>query len=345
VHEPPALPTGRVSTAVQRQYRLDVTDLTFLPLGLDVQAWAYRVATADGRAYFLKLRRGGVIATALRVPRALADRAASHVVAPLPTVSGELWVDLDPYTLALYPYIDGATGMARGLSERHWVAFGAALRQVHAAALPLDVAADVPRESFTLAQLFQRLRQSPWAAVIAELEALATAASAAEPSLRELAAWWRAQRPVVLALADRFTALGERLRRRGPELVLCHADIHPNNLLIDRDGDLWLVDWDEVLYAPKECDLMMGIGGLGHYAAGPTEAAWFLDGYGRTDVDSDALAFYRHARALGDFGAEVEQIILPTTGAAARRDLVQRLQNLFAPGRIVSLAQASDAPH
>src|SRR5579875_2939090 len=78
VHEPPALPTGRVSTAVQRQYRLDVTDLTFLPLGLDVQAWAYRVATADGRAYFLKLRRGGVIATALRVPRALADRAASH---------------------------------------------------------------------------------------------------------------------------------------------------------------------------------------------------------------------------------------------------------------------------
>ncbi len=75
--------------------------------------------------------------------------------------------------------------------------------------------------------------------------------------------------------------------------------MHPNNVLIDTDDQLWIVDWDEVLLAPKECDLMMGVGGLGSYPAGPREAAWFLQGYGSTAIDPVALAYYRRARPCG----------------------------------------------
>ncbi len=339
--EPPDLALGQITAAVQQYYGLVLAMLTRLWLGLDFAAWTYRATSEDGAAYFLKLRRG-VIATALRVPRALADQGATHVVAPLPTQTGRLWADLDPFTLTIYPFIDGATGMAYGMEQRHWLAFGAALRQVHDAQLPAELAQSVPREAFTLAFLFQRLRQAPWPDVVAALEALGAAPAAESPAVRELAAWWQAHRETVLGLAGRFVALGERLRGAPPPLVLCHADIHPNNLLIDRDDRLWLVDWDEVLFAPKECDLMMGVGGLGNYTAGPREAAWFLQGYGGADVDPAALAFYRHARALGDIGYTVEQILQPEAGEAERSDALRRLRLLFAPGYIVSLVQQSE---
>ena len=40
-------------------------------------------------------------------------------------------------------------------------------------------------------------------------------------------------------------ARGERSRR-----VVCHADLHANNVLVLADGGLAIVDWDEVMLAP-----------------------------------------------------------------------------------------------
>jgi spectinomycin phosphotransferase len=338
----PVLPADRIIATLQRQYGLPVTALTALALGRDVAAWTYRASTAAGATYFLKLRHGVVPAAALRVPRFLADHGATQVVAPLPTRAGQLGVAVDGVTLTLYPFIDGSTGLTHGLRERHWGAFGAALHQVHATVLPPALAQSVPREDFTLTQLFQRLRQAPWPTVERALEAPGAGAAELSPERRALATWWQAQRPVVQALVARFTALGEQLRRSNPPLVLCHADIHPNNLLIDQRDHVWLVDWDEVLYAPGECDLLMGVGGLGSYPAGPREAGWFLRGYGSPAVDPVALAYHRHARALGDIGFTVEQILHHAADEAAARAALQRLQQLFAPGHIVALAQQAD---
>ena len=47
-------------------------------------------------------------------------------------------------------------------------------------------------------------------------------------------------------------------------LVLCHADLHAWNVLLDTDRQLWLVDWDETILAPKERDLMFVVGGIGN---------------------------------------------------------------------------------
>ncbi len=340
--EPPDLPADQIIAAVRRHYGLPLVTLTFLPLGQDVQAWAYRATTAEGRTLFLKLRRGAVNPTALRVPRALADHGATHVVAPLPTRAQRLWGDVAGFTFMLFPFIDGATGMAHGMEKRHWIAFGAALKEIHAMPLAPDPVRDVSRDAFTLTQLFQRLRQAPWTEVVTALESHSARQAFADPGARELAAWWQDKRVEIQALVDRFVALGEDLRAMLPPLVLCHADVHPNNVLIDTDDHLWIVDWDEVLYAPKECDLMMGVGGLGNYPAGPGETAWFLHGYGSTAIDPVALAYYRHARALGDIGANAEEVLRPTASAAARRTAMQRLRLLFAPGYIVSLARQGE---
>jgi len=339
--ERPDLSDDRIVAAIRQHFGLQTT-LTFLPLGLDVLAWRYRAATADA-AYFLKLRRGVVNEAALRVPRYLADGGVTHVVAPLATRAGRLWGDVDGFTLTLYPFITGATGMAHGLEERHWVAYGAALREIHDTPLTPDLARTVTREAFTIAQLFRRLRQAQWADVVAALEAHVASQTSPDDGDRELAAFWREKRGQIEGLVDRFEALGRQLRAARPSLVLCHSDVHPNNVVIDTEDHLWIVDWDDTLIAPRECDLMMGVGGLGNYPAGPRETAWFLRGYGSTVIDPVALAYYRHARALGDIGTLIEQaVLLPGADEATRHSIVTRLRKLFEPGYIVSLADEVD---
>jgi len=129
------------------------------------------------------------------------------------------------------------------------------------------------------------------------------------------------------------------LRAKRPPLVLCHADVHPNSVLVDTADQFWPVDWDDTRLDPKECDLMMGVGGLGSYPAGPREESWFLRGYGSTFLDPVALAYYRHVRAVGDIGAYGELVLLmPAVGEATRRYALQWMMKLFEPGYIVALA-------
>jgi spectinomycin phosphotransferase len=334
VLEPPDLPPEQISAAARRHYGLALTKLTFLPLGQDVRAWAFRAATAEA-TYFLKLRLGTVNEAALRVPRFLADAGARHIVAPLPSVDRRLWVELAGFTLALYPFIDGSTGMARGLEERHWVAYGSALRAMHDTAPASHLAAVVRRETFGNG-LSEAVR-----ALGAQIETRTWT----DPVERDLAAFWGRQRGEVEGLLERFERLGQRLRAEPPPLVLCHADVHPNNVLIDSEDRLWIVDWDDVQLAPKECDLMMGVGGLGNYPAGPREAGWFLSGYGSRAIDPAALAYYRHVRALGDIWANGEQVLLlGEASEATKRNGLERMERLFAPGFMVWLTKDGCPP-
>ena len=63
------------------------------------------------------------------------------------------------------------------------------------------------------------------------------------------------QPPTLAAMEGQFHSessadaegLGRPLAQRAPALVLCHADVHTGNVLLDAGGQLWIVDWDETL--------------------------------------------------------------------------------------------------
>jgi spectinomycin phosphotransferase len=333
--EPPDLSDDVIQAAVYAGYGFHLATLAFLPVGRDSAAWVYRALAADGAAYFLKVRAGVPNPAGLIVPRYLRDHNVTQVVAPIPTREGALWVAVDGYALILYPFIDGTTGVDRGMEERHWVAYGAVLRQIHAAALPPDLAGRVRRDVFTPAG----------ADLVMRLEGQIATRTFADLHERELAAFWDTRRAEIRRLVERAEALGRRLRASTPPRVLCHADIHTWNVLIDAGDRLWIVDWDETLFAPRECDLMFVVGGLGGNLVGPREEAWFRAGYGRADIDPLALAYYRHARAVADIAAFGERVFLaPDAGEATKRDSVRGLKSLFAPGNIIALALKPDRP-
>ncbi len=336
MREPPAnLSTEALVAALRDQYGLAATELTFLPLGHDSSAWVYRVELEDGRRFFLKARLGVTNQASLLVPRYLHDHGVTRVVAPIPARSGALWAAAGDYALILYPFIEGATGMERGMAPQQWVDYGAALRQIHATPVAPELARQMRRETFT----------PDGAATVRRLDAAMGAQRHDDPAAQALAAIWAERRPQILALLERADELGRRLQQARPPLVLCHADIHTNNLLLDPEQQVWIVDWDETMLAPKERDLMFAIGGISAKLVGPREEALFLQGYGPAEIDPLALAYYRYAWALGDIGDFGAQVMFrPDLGQLTKQEALRFFAGLFEPGEIVSIAFGSVYP-
>ncbi len=100
---------------------------------------------------------------------------------------------------------------------------------------------------------------------------------------------------------------------------MCHADIHGWNLLIDKEGALFVVDWDTVIFAPKERDLMFVGAGIGDSGRTPLEEeALFYQGYGHTNINQAGIAYYRYERVIEDIGVYCEQIFLSDEGEGDR---------------------------
>jgi len=333
--EPSDVTRETILTALSAHFGLAATALEFTPRGEDSSAWAYRAETSDGRAYLLKLRRGPLNQAGLAIPHYLQEHGMRHVVAPLPTTAGALWATVDEFALMVYPFVTGHSAHEAGMTEAQWVEYGAAVRQIHVAAPPAELLEAVRRETF-----FPRSTQ-----LIHDLDAHIGARSFSDALEQALVAVWRARRAQIHRLVDRSETLGLRLRATPLPAVLCHGDIHTANLLLEAQGEMWIVDWDEAMLAPKERDLMFAVGGIGKDWVTPKQTTLFLRGYGRTMVDPLALAYYRYDWAVQDVAAYAERVLLhPEMGTESKRSALRYFMVQFDPGGMVDIAESSRLP-
>src|SRR5215470_7300327 len=93
MREKPELGDGEIIDCLRDNYAIQVTGIDFLPLGNDSSAWVYKVNTACGMPYFLKIRRGLLEfdESSLTVPRFLKESGIEQLVAPIFSRTGKLW--------------------------------------------------------------------------------------------------------------------------------------------------------------------------------------------------------------------------------------------------------------
>jgi spectinomycin phosphotransferase len=323
MRERPPLPDDTLVAALAAGWGVAAASVEFLPVGDDAGAWSFRVVAGDGTRRFLKVRGGRVDPAAVLVPVFLRDHGLEPVVAAVPAAGGDPWRPLDGFTLLVYPWVDGVPAMELGLTDRQWVALGRFVAALHRTALPAPLAATVTRESFV-----------PWGArPVRALDGRIDQGRPGDPLHRELAGVWRAHRDEIAVAVDRAERLGRVVAAARPELVLCHADLHLANLLVDEDGRLAVVDWDGLQLAPRERDLL--------FVAGH-ERARFLEGYGHVALDRPTVAYYRWewvVQEVADYGGRVVDDRL---GEATRGHALEELRRLFAPGDVVEAARRSD---
>lgn len=332
MREPPDLPEATILDCLRTEYGLGRAALTFLPLGEDSSAWAYRVEPAGGEPLFLKLRRGPLNLPGLLAPFFLRGLGVGAAVAPLPNRAGAIWTPLAEYAAILYPFVTGRRGADGGLSDEQWVALGQLARRMHEAAIPDDLLALLCRERFT----------PDYLDLLRAVARRVTDDDLPDDLARELGAAWRGHAAAIETLVARATVLGGRLRAAELPHVLCHADLHTWNVLAGYDGRLWVVDWDEVTFAPRERDLMFVVGGISAALVSPRAEALFFTGYGPAAVDGLALTYYRCAWAVQDIGEFAARVVLhPELGQPTRRAALEAWGTLFQPGEIVSIALGS----
>jgi spectinomycin phosphotransferase len=284
-------------------FGLEVGEAEEVHAGADVAAEVWRAGS-----YAVKWSGGGTEAG----PRVMAYLTGVRgVPAPVRTRSGELWSEREGRRLSVVPWIAGERAAETGLTLAQWTSYGGLLAEVHRIEAPADLRAVLPAINPINARM---------PALVRSVEArLATPKDAIE---EELAAVWKAN-------SDTIATIVEQTARRdlGGASVICHADPHLGNVLVTAD-QLWLIDWDDVVLAPREQDLLFFLGGMG--SLGPTTKAQeeaFFTGYGPIDLDPTRLTYYRCARALEDIALWADQ----TIDGPDRGDCLRILEGVLSP--------------
>jgi ABC-type sugar transport system substrate-binding protein len=145
----PDLQPEKIVARVQDEYGLRISQVTFLPVGADVNTIVYRIITDDGTPYFFKFRKGVFDETSVALTKFLSDQGVAQIIPPLVTKTGQLWGNLDAFKTILYPFIEGRNGYEVSLSDRHWDDLGTALKKVHKAEVPPTLFRRIRRETYS----------------------------------------------------------------------------------------------------------------------------------------------------------------------------------------------------
>ncbi len=312
-------------------FPIQAKQVELLPIGADANSTVYKVEAQNRELLFLKLRRGVFNRPSVTVPAYLSELGVAQLIPPVKTKTGQLWADGATYKMLLSVYVDGKNGYETDLAPSHWAEFGRALKKIHDAKLPIELLENVKRESYSA---------EGRDAVLSFLD-LAQNRSFEDPISQEVAAVFIDKRAEIEKLVRRASELATKLQSQELERVACHADLHAGNLLIaEKDQALYLIDWDEIILAPKERDLMF-IGGslLASDIGWQAEEQAFYGAYGDAEIDAAALAYYRYERIIQDIFAYGKELLLSAEGTPEeRRQSLMYLKSNFEPQSTIAAA-------
>jgi len=285
---------------VRAEFGLPLVGARPVGSGADARANLVRAVAADGRRYAVKT------STAPQSGLAVADHLAASgvpgVPSPVRALDGSLTTARAGVRLSVVPWVGDRRALDDGLTTSQWCDLGRVLRAVHDVDPVAAGLGDLPRAGHDASAFVAAARAVP-----SHLEA----AGDDDPLIRGWADLWDRHAERVLAVADLAERTGSADGWDAAPLVVCHADCHHGNVVLGDDGATWLIDWDDAVLAPVECDLMFAVGGI---LATPTaaEQAAFAEGYGTPlaeVLDPRRLGFFQASRALDDLTSFAEDVL------------------------------------
>ncbi|MEU1244683.1 phosphotransferase [Micromonospora parva] len=325
----------QVAEQVRTGFGLRLSTMERVTSGADQHARLWLAQAADGCRYAVKLSGGGTPA-GLDVTAYLAGQGVPGIAAPLRSVGGRLSIDHDGRRLSVVPWVSDQRALDGPMTDAHWRAYGEVLAAVHAVPVTEELSRLLPTGGAAYPSIVTATR------AVAERLRDPDPGDLADPLVADLVVVWS-------AVADRLRFLIREVERRAAEQrdrpgshVVCHGDPHLGNLLLGADGQVWLIDWDDAVLAPPECDLMFVLGGVLAFAPiTPDQQRAVLAGYGTTEVDRARLAWFLAVRALDDLSDWTRQALDLDAEAADRSRAARIVRGLVSPVGLVSLADTA----
>jgi spectinomycin phosphotransferase len=322
----PNVDDADIISAVSASFTLDLRTLDLLPLGEG--AWVFEGEDSAKRTWFIKLARDSH-AVVGRVAAYLHDEldlnfVAAPIAAKLPEPPR-----VKDYYLTVYPFLEGEV-LGPNDSSRFKAEIGSDLRRLHEAQLTDQLRSLLPTES---CQKFQDSAR--------EFVERARLYGAGDPLMPSLARVMQHQARAIDDVLKNGRLVSEYCRARASkyELVVCHADIHPYNIMSTPHG-LMMVDWDGIMLAPRERDLMF-------YADDMRSASDLHQAYGPAyHLDEQLITYYAYEWVLQEFTDYLGRLFDTSLGADARRHALDEFERLFGEGEELGgvVKDALDSP-
>jgi len=305
--------------AVQQSYSFEIVDFEYL-----LQGWGgdcFVTTTRDGTPYFLKLhdqeKNAVFVASSRPFYLPLMDQLhrkgiLPDIPHPVHTRRGDLSLRIGPCELVVTNFIAGDL-----------VGFGEIADPI--LAVLADRVGILHNSSAELAfehpfiEGFGIVFESYLLKMMGELE---NVAPPDRPGQKLLFEAMRAHKDEILAHLSRLKGLQGYAKQVDKPMVICHTDLHGGNLMIDGQGTLYILDWENAMIAPPEHDM--------YFFAGE-ESFWRLfwpiyrRRYPQVDLDSKVLAFYFYRRGLEDIADYVYRIMLGDGSPERDRSDVEEL--------------------
>lgn len=239
----PNIDKSNLIKLLEDNFDFRVGTITFNPKG--EASWSYFVEI-DDKKYFLKLSKSEDfnLAPFEFTSRLFDECDIKSIVHPIKTNSNEVYLSFGDYKLVLFDFIDGKTIREQPLNEHQLEELGELLAKVHKS--KDVVGAYVQREEFTnpyrndIKKTYESLE---------ELNNL----SETQEKTKQLYLEYKEK---FLNEQNQLEELIKELKNRDIEFVNCHGEPSPGNVMVSNDGQIYLIDWDFPLFAPKENDLL-----------------------------------------------------------------------------------------
>lgn len=291
----PNIDQNTIKAKIEKNYGIKVTKLTHVIAG--EASWSYKVQTQNNEMLFFKIHAN---LTEYKVRFDLTYKlfnncGIKNITHPIKNKEGGLVVFLDKYPAALFDFISGHNASENELNDDQCFALGKLLGQIHKAK---DIIGEFSiKEDFKYGNTDRLLKSIESAEIFLKDDS---------KYKRDVAELFIKNKGKINTRLEELQELGDRLRKEQIDFVICHGEPHRWNTMADKSGEVFLIDWDDSLFAPKEKDLTVIKG---------EEAK--LNGYrsvvGEFELNQEVIHYYDIEWNISEIDAWSSQILYDNT--------------------------------
>jgi spectinomycin phosphotransferase len=276
-----------VRTFVNKEYGIKARKIEFVPKG--EVSYGYVLTDSKGKKFFAKIfpnsRIGKINSNlldfSLRVTFELyAKCGINRITYPIMDKKGKLKTSFEGMPLVLFDFIEGKNKYKLKMDNREISNLAQLLAKIHKC-LPRIKMRKILKEDFKPGYKKDLLKS---------LKELKDSEKLDNKYKRKLAKMIEPVRGDILDTLEKVEKLGGKINKK--EFVICHTDAIESNLII-KNKEVFIIDWDGVLIAPKEHDLWFYLKDKRFLKAYEKE-------FGKFKLDKKAVFFYIKDRVLED---------------------------------------------
>jgi spectinomycin phosphotransferase len=276
---------------IQENFGISVISLTLVPKWEAARACI--VESSKHTNFFLKIYLDDSIPdSAFWFAHDLYAKAGiTNITHPVATSSGRMRMQLGDFHIALFDLISGTTAEQQKLTDRQLERLGELFARIHQSKTMIG--------EYSVRERFEIPFRDRLVAIFDDMSKISGSSTKYKTQLKFFLELHRKQFTEEL---ERLGELQRKVRRKNLEFVNCHGEPSPGNVLSSSSGEVYLLDWDDPIFAPKEKDLLFFKDNIEPVMRG--YSLFSKD----NNIDRDVLEFYGHMWNLGeiaDYGSKI----------------------------------------